>query len=449
MRVVLGLGRTGIAAARFLLRQKEKVLAMDDYLEEEHIPQDIKEDERFEFCSPADFLMKADFPSISEVITSPGIPLTHPVLRASKERKIPVISEIELATRFISFPLIGVTGSCGKSTTVFWTKQILERAGWSVFLGGNWGCPLIESLSAPEKFDWGVVELSSFQLAHIDKARFSVAVVLNLFPNHLDYHSTTENYFWAKARILENQKRTDFAVINFSSSCWSARFSRLVESQLIPVARDKKLSEGFYIWDNKVFRGKEPLFSLSHFSLPGKHQQENLLVALSIALLAGVEKKVAEEAIASLSSLPHRLEKVGSWGGIDYFNDSKSTTPSSTRVAVESLSCPVILILGGKAKIDDFSELTTTFQSGKVKAVVVYGESRNLIEKFIPPHLERHLVFSLEEAVKKAKSLAGEGDAVLLSPACTSWDQYRSFEERGEHFRQLVYELERSGISRY
>jgi len=446
MQVVLGLGKTGIAVSRFLLEQKEKVLAIDDYLKEEQIPRDIAESERFEFLSSFDFL-QTDFSSISEVITSPGIPPTHLALRALEERRIPVISEIELATRFISFPLIGITGSCGKSTVVFWTKQILERAGWSVFVGGNWGYPLIESLSAREKFDWGIVELSSFQLSRIKKAHFSVAVVLNLFPNHLDYHSTIENYFQAKARIFENQRRDDFAIINFSLSDWSTRFSRLVKSQLVPVARDKKLTEGFYISGNEVFQGEKALFPLSHFSLPGKHQQENLLAAISIALLLGIEDKIVEEAISFLSSLPHRLEKVGSWRGIDYFNDSKSTTPSSTRVAVESLSCPVVLILGGRAKIDDFSELNSALQSSEVKAAVIYGESRNLIERFIPSHLERYLVSSLEEAVKRARSLAQEGDAILLSPACTSWDQYRNFEERGEHFRQLVYDLEQNNTS--
>ena len=443
MQVVLGLGKTGIAVSRFLLKQKEKVLAVDDYIKEEQIPRDIRESEGFEFLSPSDFL-KTDLSSISEVITSPGIPPAHPVLQILEERRISVISEIELATRFISFPLIGITGSCGKSTTVFWTGQILEKAGWSVYVGGNWGCPLIDSLSDHEKFDWGVIELSSFQLSRIKKARFSVAAMLNLFPNHLDYHSTIEDYFQAKARLFENQKKDDFAIINFSLSDWSTRFSRLIRSQLVPVARDKKLNEGFYILGDKVFQERKELFSLSHFSLPGKHQRENLLVAISIALLLGVKEQAVEEAISSLSSLPHRLEKIGSWEGIDYFNDSKSTTPSSTKVAIESLSCPIVLILGGRTKIDDLSELSSALRSGKVKAVVIYGESRNLIEKFIPSHLERYLVFSLEEAVKKAKTLAKEGDAILLSPACTSWDQYHNFEERGEHFRQLVYELEQN-----
>mgnify|MGYP001172531090 FL=1 len=446
MRVVLGLGKTGIAVSRFLLKRREEIWAIDDYLKEEQIPQDIRENGDFKFLSSSQFL-STDFSSICEVITSPGIPPTHPVLQTLEEHRIPVISEIELATRFISFPLIGITGSCGKSTTVFWTKQILDRAGWSVFMGGNWGYPLIESLSSPEKFDWGVVELSSFQLSRIKRAHFKVAAILNLFPNHLDYHSSIEDYFQAKSRIFANQGRNDFAIVNFSTSNWSTRFSRLVKSQLIPVARDKKLAEGFYIRGNELFQGEEFLFSLSRFSLPGKHQQENLLVAVSIALILGVASKVVEEILPSLSPLPHRLEKVGSWRGIDYFNDSKSTTPSSTKVAVESLCCPIVLILGGKAKIDDFSELTSALQNRKVKAVVIYGESRNLIEKFVPSHVERYLVSSLEEAIKRARSLAQDGDAILLSPACTSWDQYHSFEERGEHFRQLVYELEQTGFS--
>lgn len=446
MRLVLGLGKTGIAVSRFLLKHKEEVWAIDDHLSKEQIPQDIKEDSNFKFLSSSQF-SNVDFSPLEEVITSPGIPPTHPVLQALEKQRIPVISEIEFATRFISFPLIGITGSCGKSTTVFWTKQILDRAGWSVFMGGNWGYPLIESLSVPQKFDWGVVELSSFQLSRIKSAHFKVAAILNLFPNHLDYHSSIEDYFQAKARIFENQEKNDFAIVNFSTSNWSTRFSQWVKSQLVSVARDKKLIEGFYIWKNELFQGGRRVFPLSCFSLPGKHQQENLLVAMSIALILGVEDKVVEEALPSLSPLPHRLEKVGSWRGVDYFNDSKSTTPSSTKVAIESLGCPIVLILGGKAKIDDFSELVSALQNSKVKAVVIYGESRNLIEKFIPSPIEKYLVSSLKEAVNQARSLAQSGDAVLLSPACTSWDQYHSFEERGEHFRQLVYELEQTGFS--
>jgi len=438
--LILGLGRTGRAVARYLLTCGETVLVTDDRLSWDSVPEEFASHPLFRFVPSAE-LAGCDFAPIKECIASPGFPPHHPLFSLLAEKEIPVVSEIEFAARLVTFPLIGVTGSCGKSTTVALIGHILGRAGFSVFVGGNFGTALIESLENPTAWDWGVVELSSFQLERVTTARFHIAAFLNLFTNHLDYHGTLERYFQAKGRIFENQRKEDVGILNFTNPGWQTRLVKGMKARIVPVAVSKRLREGFYIQGEKIWevgtQAKE-ILSLGQCSLPGKHNWENLLVAVAVARTIGISEDLVAEAVGGFRGLPHRLEWVGCVDGVNYFNDSKSTTPAATRVAVEALGGPLILILGGKAKIDDFSELVDVFDSGKIKEVIIYGVSRSLIARFIPPDLPVHLVFSLPEAVAVAKKIAHRGDVVLLSPACTSWDQYRDFEERGAHFRELV-----------
>ncbi len=288
------------------------------------------------------------------------------------------------------------------------------------------------------------MELSSFQLERTVRARFRIAAFLNLFSNHLDYHQTLEKYFQAKRKIFENQRKGDVGILNFTNPEWQTRLVKDLRSQIVPVAVSKKLREGFYVWKEKIWEAgsrERVILSLNQCPLFGRHNWENLLVAVTVARTVGVDEDLISQAVRGFQGLPHRLEWVGCVDGVNYFNDSKSTTPAATRVAVEAMKGPLILILGGKAKLEDFSELEGVFDSGKVKEVIIYGVSRFLVSRFVPPTLPTHLVSSLSEAVTMAKKLACKGDTVLLSPACTSWDQYRSFEERGEHFRRLVLQV--------
>ncbi|MEN3185857.1 MAG: UDP-N-acetylmuramoyl-L-alanine--D-glutamate ligase, partial [Atribacterota bacterium] len=435
--------KTGYAVARYLLNRGERVIATDDQVSWESIPDELKNHARFQFV-PSSKLAGFELSAVEECIASPGFPPCHPLFTFLVAKGIPVVSEIEFAARFISFPLVGVTGSCGKSTTVALIGHILREAHFSVFVGGNFGTALVESLEAEERWDWGVVELSSFQLGRTTRARFHVAAFLNLFSNHLDYHQTHEEYFRAKQKIFENQRRDDVAVVNFTSPWWSTRLVKNLRAQIIPVTVSGKLKEGFYVWEDAIREAgvnDREILCLRQLSLPGRHNWENLLVAVAVSKAVGVREELIARAVESFRGLPHRLEWIGCVDGVHYFNDSKSTTPAATKVAVEAVRGPVVLILGGKAKVEDFSELTGVFTSGKVKEVIVYGASRFVVSRFLPKNLLPHLVCSLSEAVEVAKKLAQEGDTVLLSPACTSWDQYKSFEERGEHFRRLVYQV--------
>lgn len=436
---IMGLGKTGCAVLRFLLRAGERVYVSDD---RQFLPEEVAGNPQVTFVPPGE--VEKVLPSVCECVVSPGIPPTHPLLRLFEARGIPVISEVELACRYITFPLVGVTGSCGKSTTVSLIGDMVRAAGYRAFVGGNLGTPLIESLMGEERFELGVVELSSFQLERVYTARFFIAAFLNLYPNHLDYHANMEAYFQAKSRLLLNQRVQDWSLFLFSSSPWQARWCRIARGKVLPLGVDTRLFEGMYTLGDMVWEGGTPpraLFSLEGCSLPGRHNRGNVLVALAVSRILGIAQDVAERIIRSFRGLPHRLEFVGEWQGIRCYNDSKSTTPSSTRVAIEALPGPLVVILGGKAKLEDFSELSEALVPGKVRCAILYGVSRETIAKFLPPWVERHLVESLREAVEAAWRKAQKGDTILLSPACTSWDAYENFEARGEHFKELIRAL--------
>ncbi len=437
----MGLGRTGLSVTRFLLRQGEKVVGCDDKLRKENIPSWAALSPLFTFLSPEE--VEIVLSEVKECVVSPGVHPRHPVIKLLEERGIPIISEIELASRYVSFPLVGITGSCGKSTTVSLLGRIFEKAGYRTFVGGNLGTPLVESLEGDSP-QIGVVELSSFQLERVYTTRFVVAAVTNLYPNHLDYHSSMEEYFKAKGRIFLNQHFEDWALFLFSRSPWQARWCRMARGKVLPLGVGVHLFEGLYAKEKAVWKGGIPprrLVSFEESLLWGTHNVENILVATAVAYVLGVDSAVVEEAIGTFRGLPHRLEWVGRWCGVDYYNDSKSTTPSSTKAAIEALPGPLIVILGGKAKLDDFSELVQALTLEKVKCVVLYGTSRKVIEGFLPSWVKKYSVESLKEAVYTAWKEAKEGDKVLLSPACTSWDAYENFEARGEHFRELVRTL--------
>lgn len=437
--LVVGLGRTGCAVLRFLLHAGERVYASDD---RQNLPPDIAGNPCVTFVAPRD--VEKVLPSVRECIVSPGIHPAHPVVRLLEEKGIPVISEIELASRYISFPLIGVTGSCGKSTTVSLIGEVVRSAGYRVFVGGNLGTPLVESLMGEELPEIGVVELSSFQLERVYTARFFVAGVLNLYPNHLDYHTDMETYFRAKGRIFLNQKSQDWSLFLFSPSLWQARWCQTARGRVLPLAVDTRLFEGLYVLGSTVWQGGMPprtLLSLEGCSLPGSHNRGNVLMAVAVSWILGIPEEVVERVVRSFRGLPHRLEFVGEWQGIRCYNDSKSTTPSSTRAAIEALPGPLVVILGGKAKLEDFSELTEVLTRDKIRCVILYGASREVIAKYLPSSVESYLVESLKEAVEVAWQRARRGDTILLSPACTSWDAYENFEARGEHFKELVHTL--------
>ncbi len=439
--LVVGMGKTGESTAHFLLDRGEKVFGYDDQKKWNDISSKILNHRSFSPLRPID-LSKLNWSKIQECIVSPGIPSHHPVLAKCEQERIPIVSEVELACRMLKFPLIGITGSNGKSTTVALIGHILNQAGLTVFVGGNFGTPLIDSISFQCSYQWGVVELSSFQLERIVKARFQIAGILNLAPNHLDRHQTFRDYFMQKQNIFLNQKKEDVAVVNFSNPSWHTQLCSMLSSSIIPVTCFGQLLEGFYWKNQKIverFEGKERTIDCHHWQLPGEHNRENLLFATAICRAVGVEVEHIEESLLSFQGLNHRIQKIAEINGILFYDDSKSTTPASTCAAIHSLNGHIILLLGGRSKIQDFSELTRNLTPEKIKTVILFGEDRELIYNFIPESIPTYLFPTLDEAFTKVRSLSVPGDCVLLSPACTSWDQYTNYQERGEHFFRLVY----------
>lgn len=441
--LIVGLGKTGRAVSQFLLDKGEQVVAVDDYLKWQDLPSFFQQSSHFQLL-PSDQWHRLSPDWIKEGVVSPGFSPQHPLLRLSMQKGIPLISEIDFSFRHLRFPLIGVTGSNGKSTTVALIGHICAQAGLPVFVGGNLGIPLVEALSKRQSFQWGVVEVSSFQLEFTQLTRFRLAGITNFFPNHLDRHHTLEQYFWTKLKIFDKQEKGDWSLVNFTSSWWSSKICQALRSRVVPLSISAIPSAGFWIKDdNLVFESsnQNPLFPLENWQLPGRHNLENLIFAVGVCRLIGISPGDIEKALSTFRGLPHRLEKVGRFQGIDWYNDSKSTTPSATKIAVEAINRPIVLILGGRAKLDDFSELRFIRNGGRVKEVIAYGESRELIRDNFSPEFTCHLVYDVPEAVSLARSLASPGEVVLFSPACTSWDQYSNFEERGDHFKRLVYEF--------
>ena len=439
--LVVGMGKTGESTTGFLLDHGEKVLGYDDHKKRSDLLPNILNHPAYSHLMPAD-LPKLNWKNIQECIVSPGVPSHHPVLIKCDQEQIPILSEVELACSMLDFPLIGITGSNGKSTTVALIGHILNRAGFSAFVGGNFGTPLINSIAFPASYHWGVVELSSFQLERIVNARFHIAGILNLSPNHLDRHNTFRDYFSQKRNIFINQKKDDRAIINFSIPNWHAQLCQMVRSSIVPVTSFGQLHEGFYWEKQKIverFEGKERNIDCRNWQLPGGHNRENLLFASAVCRVVGVRVDQIEESLSSFQGLSHRIQKIAEINGVVFYDDSKSTTPASTCAAINSLNGPIILLLGGRSKIKDFSEFTRYFSPDKIKMVLLFGEDRELIQKFIPESIPTFLFSDLDEIFLKIRSLTVSGDCVLLSPACTSWDQYANYQERGEHFFRLVY----------
>ncbi len=441
--LILGLGESGLAAAEMLLRLGCRVKVSDRQNSQEVL-------EKGEFLRQRGAQVFTGEESLSNLagaealIVSPGVPKSNQLVVEAKKWGIPVWSEVELAYFFLEqkeVQILGVTGTNGKTTTTELAGRMLKEAGLHVVVGGNIGFPLTRCVDLVSKGSVLVTELSSFQLEHIDKFSCHVAVVLNIAEDHLDWHPSFSDYVEAKSKILLNQKEEDYAILNKDDPyVWS--FSEKALSQVIPFSK-KSLSEGIYLEEGAIwfswnsFR-KEKIVDLGEVKLYGAHNYENLMAASAATLLFGANLAAVRKAAREFKGLPHRLEYVGRFKGVDYFDDSKATNPDAVRRAVEIFSSPPLLLLGGKNKGNDFRKLAREIKA-KVKGIFVFGEAAGEIEEaFLKEGVEPERAKSLEEAVRKAKKMAEEGDVVLLSPGCASFDEFTSYAERGDFFQKLV-----------
>lgn len=436
--VVVGLGRSGLAAARFLRAVGAEVTVTDRAPRGTLAGAD--ELEALGVRVEAGGHGGGTVAGAELVVTSPGVARDAGVLDEARRAGAEVIGELELAWRCIDEPVAAVAGTNGKSTTTALLGAMLEAAGMKVFVGGNIGTPLIEYAASGEKADICVVEVSSFQLETVSSFRPRVAVLLNITEDHLDRYEDFDDYARTKMRLFENQGPGDFAVVNRADPVVMGLVGRMRPASRLIGFGGRPGADGVVIEGGRVvFRldGREESMDMSRFGLAGAHNRENLAAAFAAAMALGAAARSAERAAAAFRGLPHRMELVGEFGGVRYYDDSKATNVGAVVKTLEGIDGPVVLIAGGRNKGGDFSPLREAVK-GRVKLTVLIGEARCELEAALSGAVPTRLAGGMAEAVAAAREAACAGDTVLLSPACASFDMYRGFEERGEHFKEVV-----------
>lgn len=378
------------------------------------------------------------------LIKNPGIPYTNPLVQKAMSLKIPVITEIELASQLLKPEFLGVTGSNGKTTTSTLIADMLrhdQRKG-DIYLVGNIGIPLADIAKEATQEDDVIVELSSFQLQGTETLRPHISIITNIYSAHLDYHGTQENYEHAKIKITENQMDTDYLVYNADQDELLEKILSHTRASLIPFSVSGKEQSGSYIKDQMIYYKGEAIISTDQILLPGQHNLENILAAIAGAKLMHCTDQAIRTSLRTFRGVPHRIEYVKSVGGRQYYNDSKATNAEATEIALKSFTQPVVLIAGG---LDRHLSLDTLIPYIKhnVRGIVGIGETGEKIEQLAEKcEVDQiDLAQNMHEAVQKATEMSHAGDIILLSPAHASWDQYANFEERGKAFIHAVESL--------
>lgn len=442
--LVVGLGRSGVAAARVLAGLGARVIACDKAHK--------SADELQELEGTGVELILGAYPQVAElkpdlVVTSPGVPSWEPPLKEARQLGLTLWGELELAYRLLppGSTVVGITGTNGKTTTTALTGQMLKDFGYPVVVAGNIGTPLVAEAVQGRPGQYFVCEVSSFQLETADLFRCRVAAILNLTPDHLDRHGTFEEYVQAKARILTRQQGEDFAVLNFDDPVVRGLAGR-TRGRVCFFSRQQRVDRGAFVQEGRLYldlgEGPRALCRVEELSLKGAHNLENSLAAAATAGILGVSPSSLAHTLKTFPGVPHRLELVAEIQGVKYINDSKGTNPEATIRALEAYLQPLILIAGGKNKGSDFRLLAVKMRE-RVKHLILLGEAAPLLKQAAEEAgvSSIFLVRDLPEAVFKAYALAEPGDIVLLSPACASWDMFRNYEERGDLFKSLVRSL--------
>ena len=433
--LVIGAGKSGVAAANFLAGRGERV-SLSDASSSPDLPYALDDRVVRVFGDQNEALLNG----VTEVVVSPGVPLTIPLLQRAAAQAIPVVGEIELAYRHLHGTVIAVTGSNGKSTTTALIGEILKVAGRQPIVAGNIGSPLIAALDL-EKPRTYVLELSSFQLESVDTFHADVALLLNITPDHMDRYASFDAYAAAKYRIFRNQQSGDTAITNAAERRGAPRDSRARQWRF---AAAEKLDAGAFLdGDDLVLRvdGQERRIPRSSLALQGMANVENALAAWLAARAAGVDDISVQIAFGSFPGLPHRMVLVREVGGVRYVNDSKGTNVDATLKSLEGFApSSVLLILGGKDKAGEFERMRDLVKE-KTRAVLTIGKAADRIAQALDGAADIVPLHDMERAIAWASKNAKPGETVLLSPACASFDQYRNFEHRGDHFEQLVRAL--------
>jgi len=442
---VVGLGIEGVDIARYLSRQGAMV-TISDSKSRQKLSERLQQVDNLGLKLALGSNRPDDIAEAEAVFISQGVPLDLPGMARARERGVPLHSMMGLFMELCPGPIAGITGSSGKTTTTALVSEMFEADERPVFVGGNIGVGLLEHLSSVRAYTWAVLEMSHTQLQLVERSPH-VAAVLNITPNHLD-HFSWEEYRKLKARIIRFQQASDIAVLGFDDSEARALATDVKGQLLWFTLGDSLPGDGVFVSDGwAVVRfGKlnERLFPLGSVRLRGRHNQANAVAAAAVALACGVSSEAIACAVRTFRGVPHRLELVAEVDGVSYFNDSIATTPERALAGIRSFSEPTVLLLGGRDKNLPLEDLATE-ATRRCRAVVLFGESAAKFERAFQKTGAAAAVVrrveGLSEAAKVARRLAQPGDVVLLSPACTSYDAYDSFEQRGEHFRALVGQM--------
>lgn len=439
--LVLGLALSGVNAAK-LLHELGAFVTVNDYKSFEENPeaQELLESGIRVVTGghPVD-LLDEDF---ELVVKNPGIMYNNPIVKRAMEKGIPVITEVELAYEVSESKLIGITGTNGKTTTTTMIADILNqnRSNGHAYVAGNIGMPasLVAQTTTPA--DEIVIELSSFQLMGITKLRPSIAVITNIFEAHIDYHGTRDEYVAAKWRITENQTAEDYLILNWDQP-ELRELSKSSKAQIIPFSRNEVLENGAYVKNGKIYYKNEFIMDKEDILVPGEHNVENALAAIAVAKLMGQTNENIAQLLSTFTGVKHRTQFVTEYQKRKFYNDSKATNILATENALKGFTKPVVLLAGGLDRGNEFDELIPSLTN--VKALVVFGETASKLEEAGQKAgvQEIRVVQNVEAAVPVAYELSEEESIILLSPACASWDQYRSFEVRGDAYIHAVEQL--------
>ncbi len=438
---VIGMGKTGIASAAFLGRLGAAVVAVDEKPPREW-------GDGFDQLAGQPWLNVGVYDAslldgVDLVVPSPGVPPFNDILAAAQKRKIPIISEIELAYRFIRAPMMAVTGTNGKTTTTTLLGRILAHAGKKVFVGGNIGNPLAEYAASPQTDDIVVAEISSFQLQWIKTFRPHGAALLNITCDHVNYHGSFEEYRRVKAGIFEHQRQNDLAVLNAEDETQEG-LEPFIQAQIVRFSSRRPLRPGIFLKEDAIIYnkpdGSEERYPSGMIHLPGSHNVENVMAAVVMARFCGCSPQSITEAVSDFRGLPHRIEFAGQKNSVTFYDDSKGTNVDAVLRALETFSTPVILLLGGRDKDGNFDALQKLLPS-KAKRIVLFGEARERIEPQLGGKTIIDKEATLKAAVLRAYRDARPGDVVLLSPGCASFDEFANYKERGNYFKEVVRNL--------
>lgn len=436
--VVLGLARSGTAAAEALLANNKTIRVNDKQAtEQDEVVIRLKEmgAEVVIGSHPISILDGMDI-----VVKNPGISYDNPIVAEAMQRDIPIITEIELAYYLFDGPIIGVTGSNGKTTTTTLVTDMLKKSDRPVKVAGNIGIVATEAVQSMKEDEALVLELSSFQLQGTEKFRPTTAILLNIFEAHLDYHKTLGNYKQAKFNIFRNQTEDDYLIYNAEDKA-IAEEVKDARAKLVPFSVQQKLEAGAWIDDKYAYFKNEKIIELSKIVLVGEHNLQNILAAIAAAKLNGATNEGICQVLTTFSGVEHRLQFVENVNGRLFYNDSKATNILATQKALDSFKQPTILLAGGLDRGNAFTDLQPHLKH--VRAMVVFGQTAGKLKRLAAEVGIEKVVESenVEDAVKAAYSISEENEIILLSPACASWDQYRTFEERGDMFVQAVHKL--------